>query len=403
MPLVLGAYRDVLALPGALAFSAAGVLARLEIAMASLGAVLLVEHGTGSYGLGGAVAGTLGVTAAVASPQLARLVDRFGQARVLRPAVCAHAAAVLALVLLVTAGAPIWTLVIAALASGATTVSVGALVRARWGQLLRGRAGLHTAFSLESVLDELVFIVGPLVVIVLATTIHPAAGLLVAATATLAGSFLLTAQRTTEPRPTGARAAGSSALLRFPGLVVLAVVFFAAGGIFGSAELAVVAFADAAGRPAAAGPVLALYALGSLLAGLVYGVLQWRAPADRRFVLVVGFLAAGTVPMALAPTLPVLAAAMFLAGLAISPVIVTGYGLVEALVPADRLTEGLTWATTGLSLSYAGSAAVTGLAIDAYGARRAFLLPLCCGLVAAVVALAGRRWLRSPSPAPVRR
>lgn len=400
---MLGAYRDVLALPGALAFSAAGVLARLEIAMTSLGAVLLVEHGTGSYGLGGGVAGTGGVVAAVASPRLARLVDRFGQARVLRPAVCAHAAAVVVLVLFVSLRAPIWTLFLAAAGAGATMVSVGALVRARWGQLLRGRVGLHTAFSLESVLDELVFIVGPLVVTVLATTVHPAAGPLVAATATLAGSFALTAQRATEPPAAGAAGGGSRGSLRSPGLVVLTVAFFAAGGIFGSAEVAVVAFADAAGVPAAAGAVLALYALGSLLAGLVYGVVQWRTSSERRFVLVVALLAVGTVPMTLAGSLPVLAAAMFLAGLAISPVIVTGYALVESLVPAGRLTEGLTWATTGLSLSYAASTAVAGMVVDAYGARRAFLLPLACGLVAAGVAVCGRRRLRSPSPAPALR
>lgn len=401
---MLSPYRRILARPGALAFAATGLYARLEVAMLSLGSVLLVQRTTGSYALAGAVAATLGIAAAIVTPFIARLVDRAGQARVLRPAAVLHALAVGSLVLAALLAAPIALVFVAAALTGITQVSVGSLVRARWARTVERDDGLQVAFALEAVLDEVVFIVGPIVVTLIATLIHPAVGLVLAALTALSGAFLLAAQRRTEPAPSSATTpargdGGSIGVLRRRGVLVPVLVFLAAGGIFGSAEVTVAAFARQAGVPAAAGIVLALWAFGSMVGGLVYGSIRWRGGLERRFVVMVVLLAVLTVPMVLVPSVPLLAVVFLIAGVAIAPVITAGSSLVEQLVPPGRLTEGLAWGTTAMNLMYAIASAVAGLLIDAGGARAGFAVPVSAACLAAVAALVGARRLQ-PRPVP---
>lgn len=384
-------YRAVLSSPGALAFSAAGLLGRLPISMYGIGVVLLVVGTGGSYALAGAVSATFGLTSVGVGPLVARLFDRFGQARVLRPLAVVHVAGLVALVACAGLGAPAWTLFPVAVLGGGAVLQVGSLVRARWTALLGAGPGLSTAFSLESVVDEIIFIVGPIVVTVLATRVAPEVGPLVAAGAALSGALALARLRRTEPTtdPTAPRGGGSA--LRSVPLRIVTLTFVAVGGIFGSVEVIAVAFTEERGRPGLAGVVLALFAFGSMVAGLAWGTVHWQGPGGRRFVVAVVLLAAGVVPFALATSILVLALVMAVAGLAISPMIVSGFGLVEETVPNARLTEGLTWATTGVGLGVAIGAGAAGFVIDAAGARPAFLVTLACGASAATIVLLGAR------------
>lgn len=388
---MLAPYRRILTHPGALAFSALGLLARMEMAMVSLGSVLLVQRTTGSYALGGAVAGTYGLASAFVSPAIARLADRLGQARLLRMAAPLHALLLVAVVLTAVLGAPIAVVLVTGALAGATGVNIGALVRARWALLVGGR-DLQVAFAFESVLDEVVFVVGPIVVTLLAALVHPAFGVLLAAGTAVAGALLLARQRRTQPpigdgSPHPEHARGP--VLRMRGMLVLVAVFLAAGGVFGSAEVAVAAVAKAAGAPAAAGVVLALWATGSMLGGLVYGSVHWRGRMHRRFAAVAVVLAVLTAPMALVPPIPVLAVVFLVAGIAIAPVIATGSNLVETLVPRTRLTEGLAWTNTALSLTYALSAAIAGTVIDRAGPGAGFIVPTVAAGAVGVIGLLG--------------
>lgn len=122
---------------------------------------------------------------------------------------------------------------------------------------------------------------------------------------------------------------------------------------------------------------------------------------DRRFVLVVAMLAVLTVPMVLVTAIPLLAVVFFVAGVAIAPVITTGSTLVEALVPAHGLTEGLAWTNTAMSLTYALSAAVAGAVIDRFGPQAGFVVPVASGLIAGVAAVLGGSRLRLAPRAPL--
>jgi predicted MFS family arabinose efflux permease len=388
---VLGPYRDVLAVPGAPAFVVAGLVARLPISMLGIGIVLLVQSATGSYGLAGGVAATFGLLQALTAPLLARTVDRAGQARVMAPAIAVHVTGLVLLVVTAQARLPVWTTFAAAAVAGSTIGSVGALVRARWSHVLTDRpdrgARLHTAYSLESVLDEVVFVTGPPLVTLLAVRVSPAVGILVAVAAVTGGGTALLAQRGTEPPPSGARPAHGTGVMRAPGMVVLSVAFVCVGGIFGAVEVVTVAFTQERGVPQAAGWVLAAFAFGSLLAGIVYGAVQWTTSAGRRFVVAVVLLAVGVVPVLLVERVALLGAVVFLAGFAISPMLISGTALVQDLVVPTRLTEGLAWVGTALGLGVSVGSAISGSAVDAVGASRAFAVPVVAGGMAAVVVL----------------
>jgi len=387
---MLKTYRSLLSIPHARAFVLAGFVARLSISMRALGAVLMVSELTGSYGLAGAVAAAALLGEAVAAPRLGRLVDRYGQRRVLLLSLAVHSAGTLALVISAQLWAPNWMLLATAALSGAAALQVGSLVRARWSALVRDSPALEAAFALESTLDELIFVLGPALVTTLALGVAPGAGLLGALVLTTVGSLALGLQHHTEPAPTGVRDLSERSAIRTPGLRVLVATFVAAGAIFGTLDVAMVAFTGQIGAPAAAGPLLALVALGSLLAGLTYGARSWRWPLDKRFVASVVVLWGGTVPLALVPSVALMAPAATLAGLAIAPTLIAGFTLVQKLVPSGALTEGLNWMITALGVGAAIGAWTAGLIADSAGGATAFLIAVVAGGAAVIVAACGR-------------
>lgn len=386
--------RAVFAAPGSRAFSAAGFLGRLPMPMMGVGIVTMISELTGRYGMAGLLAATFALSVAAFSPQISRAVDRHGQRRVLRPALSVAMTGLTGLVLCARTGGPDWLLFVCAVAAGCTP-SVGSMVRARWAALHGGRQRLlHSAFAFETIVDESCFVVGPVLSIGLSAAWFPEAGPALAAVFLTCGVLWLTAQRATEPVPIPrGRDAGSSAL-RTPGLRVLAGAFVFTGAVFGSIDVVTVAFAEDAGHKGASSALLALYALGSVLAGAVFGMLHFSSHAAPRWLLGIGAMAVSMIPLQLVGGLPSLAVALFAAGLTIAPTMVTTVGLVERLVPRARLTEGMTWTSTGLAVGVALGSSAAGWAVDAFGAGRAYGVPAVAGGLAAVVALLGYRRLR---------
>ncbi|KUL52814.1 MFS transporter [Streptomyces sp. NRRL F-4489] len=390
-------YRAIFGRPGTKSFSAAGLLGRMPLSMTGIGIVTMVSQLTGRYGLAGALSATLALSAAVLGPQISRLVDRHGQRRVSRPATLVSLAALAGLLLSAQQRWPDWTL-FAFTACAGCVPNVGSMVRARWAALYRGTRELHAAYSWESIVDEMCFIVGPILSIGLSTAWFPEAGPLLAAGFLAAGVLWLTAQRATEPVPLPREQHTKGSALRSPGLRVLVGTFVATGGIFGAVDVVTVAYAQEAGHKAAASLVLAVYALGSCVAGAVFGLLHLAGPPARRWLVGVVAMAMSMVPLQLAASLSgslvVLGAALFLAGLSVAPTMVTTMALVEEHVPRTQLTEGMTWTSTGLAVGVALGSSAAGSMVDAAGAAHAYLVPLGAGALAAVVALTGYRWLR---------
>jgi len=388
---MFGPYSEVLRTPGARAFSAAALVARLPMSMFALGIVLAVTLSGGGYGAAGVAAGISTAGHAVASPIQARVADRVGQRRMLVPLLFGHGIALIALVAVVgrvAAGeAPFVLLAAAALLTGATFPQIGALVRARWAGLQSAR--LHTAYAWESALDEVAFVVGPVIVVMLATNIHPVAGLVTVLLFTLGGGFVFASLRSTEPPVRQSVTIGQRDPLPFATLTWTVAAFVFMGGIFGVVELSTVAVADEFGATAAAGPVLAVFAAGSLIAGLTTGAIHWKVSPRRRFVVGQAALAAAVLPLAFAGNLPVLFAAIFVAGFAIAPTLIAGFSMVQAAVPASRVTEGLAWVSTAITVGAAAGAASAGPIIDRIGGSDTYLVAFACGVLATLACLVG--------------
>jgi predicted MFS family arabinose efflux permease len=396
---MLSTYRRVLSLPGALVFSMSGLVARLPISMISLGIVLLVSSRTGSYGLAGAVsAAFLIATAALSVPQ-ARLIDRLGQRTVLAPAVTVFVLGLAGVMVAVEAGVITPWAHISAAVAGAALPQIDACVRARWSYLIKDKGELLTAFAFESVVDEVVFILGPTLVTVLVTVVHPLAGLTTAAVAAAAGTAVFVSQRRTEPPPSGRAGARRTGSMHWEMLGPLAVCGFGMGVLLGGAEVATVAFSEEQGTQALAGLMLALWALGSLLAGVVTGAVPISLSNATRFRWGLLALAVLMVPLPFVGNFVLLAVFLFLAGFAISPTLIASFAWIQETVPAGRLTEGMTLFITGLGAGLAPGAAIVGRVVDASGASASFWVSVAAGFCGAALAFAVAR-LSGARPSP---
>jgi predicted MFS family arabinose efflux permease len=305
----------------------------------------------------------------------------------------------MALIICAEFRAPLWTMVATGGLAGASMPSLGSMVRARWSALLGDSPLLHTAFSLESVVDEAVFVIGPAVVALLATEVHPAAGVAVAMVAAVTGTLLFAAQRRTEPPAGPARTPQPTAKadrIPAPGLVTLAPVYLCLGSMFGTIDLSTVDFAQEHGHKPLAGFIIGAYALGSAVGGVCYGSRTWQAPVHRRFAITLCIVVAGTATFWAIPGIAVMAAVIFCCGLAISPTFIAGFSLIEQQAPAQRRTEGMAWLTSAISVGVAVGSAIAGHVIDAGGARWGYVFAAGCGAAAAVSCLLGLSRLRSP-------
>jgi MFS family permease len=394
---VANPYLQVLRTPHALPMVLAAFIGRLPLSMVGLGCVLLVAAETGSYGLGGAVAAVGAVTTALAGPVLGRLADSHGQRRVLLPVLAVFIPSGVTFLFAVRETWPLWIVFVSAGLAGACIPPVSSMIRVRWTHLLRGSHRLPTALAMESVVDEFVFIVGPVLVTFLSTTGHATSGVVTAFVLAIIGSLLFAAQSRTEPPPHGHAARSGPSAIRTPGIRVLFVVGAAVGAVLGTLEIALVAFADERGAMALSGVLIAALAVGSMASGIGWGSVHWRHPLRHRLVVVLGVLTVLSLPLALVDDVWVLIPFVVLAGLAVSPSLISSFTLAEVLVPRSATTEAFTWIGTALGLGVAVGSSAAGKLVDTVGANRAFLVATLAAAIATVVVAATQRLLHVPA------
>lgn len=401
---MLSAYAHVLRTPGAIAFTSSGFMARMPIAITGLSIVLVVSSTTGSYGLAGAVAAGYAIAAAAGTILTSRLVDRYGQRRVLRLLALAQAASLLAFVGAVWLGS-VPAMAALAVIAGLCVPSIGPAVRARWSRALQSAppSSLRTAYALEGIWDELIFTVGPLIATTLALHLWLQSPLVLSAALVIAGTFLLAAQRSSEPPPSTRPAHGQRRVsaIRSPGMVVPTVIGLGLGSVFGAFEVSTVALTTQAGQPGTAGVILALWAVSSGLGGLWFGSRQVRSSLPTQIAAAAMLLSLGLLPAVLLGSIPTLIAAAILSGVAIAPALIISFALAERLVAREALTEGLTWVTSGINVGFSAGVALAGTLVDAHGTGWSFALALASAMLASLVALTTRNWLHVRMRPPI--
>ena len=384
----LHAYRQVLSDRRAVAFSLAGFVARLPLSMTGIGIVLLVSLTTGSFGQAGLLTAAATLTGAFVAPVWGRATDRVGQARVLLITVLINVVSVALLVTAIESSWPIAVSLAAAVGVGIGFSLAGSAVRARWTLRLNGSPLLDTAFALEAMLDEVVFIIGPVLVTFLATALHPALGISVSAVIGLAGAVGLAAQRSSQPPiRSELHNHGGSSRLPWRVLVPVAIACVGLGMVFGAMEVNVVAFAKEAGVLPYAGLILMAWSFGSLVAGAVTGVITWRVPPARRFRVGATLLALSLLPLPFVSQPVAVALLLILSGMAIAPTLIASVGVTQSAVDQTRLIEALAWSSTGLAAGVAAGAAVVGHVIDSSGAQAGFVAVAIAGLLLALGAI----------------
>jgi MFS family permease len=390
-------YLHVLRTPHALPMVAAAFIGRLPLSMVGLGAVLLIQSETGSYGLGGAVAAVAAVATAISGPVIGRLADTHAQRRVLLLVLAVFVVSGFLFLFSVRDGWPLWTMFVSAGVAGASLPPVSSLIRVRWTYLLRGTPRLPTALAMESVVDEFVFILGPVLVTFLSTTGHTTSGVVTAFTLATVGSLLFAAQRRTEPPPAPREHRRGPSAMRVPGLRVIFVVGAAIGAVLGTLQIALVAFADEVGARSLAGLLIAGLAAGSMVAGIGWGTVHWRVRLRHRLVSVLTLLTALTLPLAVVGNYWLMLGLVVLTGVAISPSLISAFTLAEVLVPRAAVTEAFTWIGTSLAVGVAIGTSTAGKIVDSAGANAGFLVATVSAGAAAIVVALGQRLLHVPA------
>jgi len=391
-------YREIFSLPGTKGFSLAALLGRMPFSMTGIGIITLFSQLRGAYALAAAVAAVFAFAMAICGPLVARLVDRHGQGKVLPIAAAVSASAMLTLVLLARADAPAWTLFVSAAVAGCLP-SMSAMVRARWTALYRDKPQLRTAYAFESVLDEASIIIGAPLAISLSVGWFPEAGVLTALVLQIIGVGGFVLQRRTEPPVRLALADGGVSPIRMLPIQLLLLLLLAMGTIVGAIDVVSVAFAADEGLPAGAAVVLSAYAVGSCLAGLLFGALKLKASLPKQLLYFGIGTAVSTLPLIFVGDITTLAIAMFISGVFFAPTMIVAMASVEIVVPSDKLTEGFTWLISGLGVGMAVGAAAAGQVVDSVGTRTGFSVVLAAALLTAVIVVFGHRHIASSSRA----
>jgi predicted MFS family arabinose efflux permease len=386
-----GAYRRTFATPGAWGFVTTGFVSRLPTSMLGLSLVLAITAGGRHYVVAGAVSAAVALAAGVCGPITGRLVDRYGQAAVLVVLVSAFSVFMAGLVLAIWLHAPDWSLIPLALPAGAVMPVTSPLVRARWTKALAGTELLRTAYAVEGVTTQVVFIAGPILVAFVATGIGAVPGLLTVLGCAVLGTLTLAAQRASQPEPHHTRTPPGGGVMRLTAMRLVFAVVLGQGTMIGSIEIITIARAAQLGHRHLTGVLLGLYGIGSLTAGLLYGALPIRVPLVRQLVLVMSTAALLLVPLLFADSLTGLAPLLAIAGITLSPAVITANEIVQRTVPASAFTEGIFWLTTAMAFGLTIGNLTGGLAIThRFAGNHLYLVPVLFGAATAGTALLAR-------------
>jgi len=383
MPKAASGYRPLLRTPGAAAFYFTAAVGRVGIAMTGLGLVWLLHARTGSYATAGLAAAGFALAEALVGPQLARLIDRFGQTRMLPFYLVAHGIGIGGVL---AAGSPT-VAIVAATCAGAAVPQLGALSGARWAHLLRDERAdeLPSAFSLESLANATAFLLGPVLVTALGAVGNTTLATAIAAALIVGGGAALAAQHRTAPPPAYAKRTRGSSLWQ-PTFLLLALLNLAIGLYFGTMGVSISAFAISHELPGAAAPIIAAASLSGLLSGWYYGLRRRRTPAQRQLVIAAAYLTGTALLLLFAPSVIWLAAVVVVTEAAVPPTLVLLNVLTEKNVHPSALTQAFTWNNSASAAGSALAASSAGHAADTWGASAALAQAPLAGLILLILA-----------------
>jgi MFS family permease len=397
-------YAAILRAPHVAALLGASMLARLPYGLYALAAILYLAEARDSYAVAGLVDAAFAIGAGVGTPWQSRLIDRFGQARILLPAAILDATATGVLIALTEADAPTVTLVACGLAGGLAVPSIGGALRTLWPELLRRRDELiAAAFALDSVAVELLFTLGPLLAAVIIAVASPMSALVVSAVCSLVGTLAFIARPPSRDWRPHAKSGthGPLGALRSAGVRTIVIAAVPVGFGFGAIEISLPAFAQEHGVRELAGVMLATWSMASVVGGLAYGARSWPGSLGSIYLWMSVLFPLGFLPALLAPSIAAMALLILPAGLLIAPLGAAENELIGRVAPAGAATEAYAWPVTAILIGFAGGSAIGGALVEASGWRACFVAATIAAAIGAAVVYRFRTTLAAPEPALV--
>jgi MFS family permease len=381
-------YSELFKTPGAKRIASAGFIARLPIAMDALAIILFVQSVDGRYAIAGSLTAVAALVTVISSPLWSKAADHFGQRIVLSTAIPIRIFAIITFIALVMNGAPIWSWFAAIFLAESASVSIGSMTRRRWAHVLGGdkKDVLSTSYTFESLLDEFIYILGPVITTAVVAAIAPSAGLILGVLFLLVGAPLLISHRNSDPgvehRHVGTKL---KSVFRNQKLQAVAIPLTIAGGAFSAVNICVVAFSEERGAKSISGVLLGIWAVGGAVSALINGSITWKISHGTRYVGYMAGMALVSFSFPFINNFYVLGLALFLQGLCIAPLLPNGLSLVTDSVSPSQMTQAITLATAGIPLTGSLSSFLSGVVIDNYGASTALWLPfgfLACACLA---------------------
>ena len=411
-------YAQLFRIPGTKAFCVSGAIARLPMSMMGLGIVLALNHMYDNWTIAGVMSAAYVLATAAVTPLYARLFDRFGQRKVGPVILTVQVIVMLGFAFAALMRVPIPLLFVLAVVMGMTQFSFGALVRTRWAYVL-DRADkedlLNTAYALESAIDEIVFIFGPILAAFLAASVHPVSQLFVPTLACAFGGAVFFALRDTQPpvlreitvvaagtddadvRLAAGGAAGAAVsadrfdldwlktsdrdrrkrnVLTYAGVLPLLAVFIVFNMAFTAFDTSMTAVMKSLHLDSVLGVQLAMLAVGSCMGALVFGSRELKGSRWRHMIMFLALMTVGFVVIHLCQgNLIVMGLVEILTGLTISPVFASGNLVVKETVPEESLTDGLSWVSTAGTMGASFGSMITGIVLDHFDPGVGLSLP----------------------------
>ncbi len=394
-----GRYGAFLALPGALRLLVTSLAARLPLGMSSLAMLLLVRQRTGSFADAGLAVGAFTLCGAAATPALGGWLDRTGTRQVLMPLAVGHAAALIALVA-VSAGRPgVIVITLIAGVAGALTPPVDASVRVLWPVLAPTADLLEAAYQLDATTQEVIWTLGPLLVAGAIAGGSPSTAMVLTAAIVLIGTGLFVAS----PVPNVPRHRGThrgTGALASPGLRVIVAAAALMGIGIGGVEVGLPALAVHVGSPGSAGLLLALWSVGSMAGGILYGTRRWETETRVRYPALLLLVALTTAPLLAAGSLAAAIPLSALAGIGYAPMLSCEYALVGSVAEVGCEAESFAWTTASLVAGLAAGSAIAGVVAQDTSVAACFAIGCTSTALAALMAVTGRSRLRGPARRP---
>jgi MFS family permease len=383
----LSRYAAILGKPELKAAIAASIIGRIPIGMGGLAIMLAVQEVSGSFGLAGGVTACYIAGLALLSPLLGRRIDRAGPRGTLFVCAVTYPVALCLLVASLRYGLPLPVTLAVAFVAGACYPPITVCMRAFLKQRLTDESLLSAAYSLESLLIESIFIVGPMLVAFFVALLSAQAAVLFAAACSLVGTLMFVNSSALrhwriEPR-TPASLFGPLAEPGFPALLLTVICYASA---FGLVEIGITGYAAELHRPALAGVLLALMSVGSAAGAVVYGGRTWRAPLRRQFATMLFLMGAGIALLAAINDAWLFAFLSIFAGIVMAPALIIQSMLVAKIASPQHSTEAFTWSSSGLLTGVSSGIAIGGWILESAPAAAVFIASGFAAMLAAALA-----------------